>query len=158
MEKPLDRITGNRHQGLLTNGRIEMFKKNQEHRRNVKYTGDGAHAGKIVFVMGRAGEDEEDDYWKVRTENGSQFVAGVSDLQPRPDEPETNVEFITAQMDWSPAGPLIQAFVIEGLAKYAEQVQNMPADQRASMDSGFISYAAWRKCADEYLAAINERH
>ncbi len=135
-----------------------MYKKDQEFRRNVKYIGDGVHVGKMVFVMARAGEDDEDDYWKVRTETGAQFVAGVSDLQPCPDEPQTNVEFLTDVMEWSPAGPLMQAFVIEAIAKYAEQVQHMPQDQRDQMDNSFISYAGWRKCADEYMVAISERN
>ena len=71
---------------------------------------------------------------------------------------ETNEEFISRIMNFSNAGPLIQAFIIEGIAKYAQQVKDMPQDQRDSMNNGFISYAGWERCADSFLAEVADKY
>jgi hypothetical protein len=48
----------------------------------------------------------------------------------------------------------MQAFIIEAIAKYAEQTKVAPP---WSTDNTFISEASWRACADEALDAINNR-
>ena len=73
-------------------------------------------------------------------------------------ERQTNVEFITELMDFPRSGPLMQAFVITALEKYAELVKRMPQDQRDKMDKGLVPYAPWEKCADEALAAVKGRY
>jgi hypothetical protein len=65
----------------------------------------------------------------------------------------TNVELINKLMTHSKRGVLMQAFIIEAIAKYAEQTKVAPAWSTES----FISEAAWRACADEALDAINNR-
>jgi hypothetical protein len=65
----------------------------------------------------------------------------------------TNVELINKLMTHSQHGVLMQAFIIEAIAKYAEQTKVAPA---WSVDT-FISEAAWRACADEALGAIDNR-
>jgi hypothetical protein len=65
----------------------------------------------------------------------------------------TNVELINKLMTHSQQGVLMQVFIIEAIAKYAEQTKVSPA---WSVDT-FISEAAWRACADEALDAINKR-
>jgi hypothetical protein len=67
---------------------------------------------------------------------------------------KTNVQLINDLMTHSQQGVLIQAFIIEAIAKYAEQTKVSPP---WSKDNTFISEAAWRACADEALEAINNR-
>ena len=66
----------------------------------------------------------------------------------------TNVELINKLMTHSQQGVLMQVFIIEAIAKYAEQTKVAPP---WSTDNTFISEAAWRACADEALEAINNR-
>jgi hypothetical protein len=66
----------------------------------------------------------------------------------------TNVELINKLMTHSKQGVLMQAFIIEAIAKYAEQTKVSPP---WSTDNTFISEAAWRACADEAMEAINNR-
>jgi hypothetical protein len=65
----------------------------------------------------------------------------------------TNVELINKLMTHSQQGVLMQAFIIEAIAKYAEQTKVSPPWSNQS----FISEAAWRACADEAMEAINNR-
>ena len=66
---------------------------------------------------------------------------------------KTNVQLINDLMSHSQKGVLMQVFIIEAIAKYAEQTKVSPA----WANEGFISEAAWRACADEALDAINNR-
>ena len=65
-----------------------------------------------------------------------------------------NVQLINGLMTHSQQGVLMQVFIIEAIAKYAEQTKVSPP---WSTDNTFISEAAWRACADEALEAINNR-
>ena len=67
---------------------------------------------------------------------------------------KTNAQLIGDLMSFSKQGVLMQAFLIEAIAKYAEQTKVSPP---WSTDNSFISEAAWRACADEALEAINNR-
>ena len=66
----------------------------------------------------------------------------------------TNVELINKLMTHSQRGVLMQAFIIEAIAKYAEQTKVSPP---WSKDNTFISEESWRACADEAMEAINNR-
>ena len=66
---------------------------------------------------------------------------------------KTNAQLIGDLMSYSKQGVLMQVFLIEAIAKYAEQTKVSPA----WANEGFISEAAWRACADEALDAINNR-
>lgn len=109
----------------------------------------------IVQPIPETGDEEQDDRFIIRTADGNSYEVGGEDLHPHPNAPETNVEAITRLMEWSNNGALMQGFVIEAVAKYAEQVQNMPQDQRDRMDAGLLPYAPWKACADEALAFVN---
>jgi len=67
---------------------------------------------------------------------------------------KTNAQLIGDLMSFSKQGVLMQAFIIEAIAKYAEQTKVAPP---WSTDNTFISEAAWRACADEAMEAINNR-
>jgi len=66
---------------------------------------------------------------------------------------QTNVELITHLMEFSKHGALMQAFILEGLSKYAEQVKDIPADD-PRWANAFVSLDAWKGCADELSKAI----
>ena len=65
----------------------------------------------------------------------------------------TNAQLINGLMTHSQQGVIMQVFIIEAIAKYAEQTKVSPA----WANEGFISEAAWRACADEAMEAINNR-
>ena len=67
---------------------------------------------------------------------------------------KTNIELVTDLMTHSKHGVLMQAFIIEAIAKYSEQTKVSPPWSNQS----FISEAAWRACADEALDAITNRN
>lgn len=67
---------------------------------------------------------------------------------------KTNIELVTDLMTHSKHGVLMQAFIIEAIAKYAEQTKVSPP---WSKDNTFISEESWRACADEVVEAINNR-
>ena len=64
----------------------------------------------------------------------------------------TNIEFIVDLMDFSSKGPIMQAFVITALQKYAEMVIEHPI-----LDSAFLSSMPWTRCAEEVKAKIAVR-
>jgi len=66
---------------------------------------------------------------------------------------KTNTQLVNSLMTYSKQGVLMQAFIIEAIAKYAESVKASPLP-----DNGFISPHAWDACASEALDAINNRN
>jgi hypothetical protein len=67
----------------------------------------------------------------------------------------TNVEFITDLMNFASSGPLMQAFVLEGLRLYSDSVVR---NQDQIPEDGFVSRRVWVGCAEEFLAKLEERH
>jgi hypothetical protein len=65
-----------------------------------------------------------------------------------------NIEFIARLMAEARTGPLMQALVIESLARYATQVADSDPEQCGNM---LINGHAWHACAKEALAALNAR-
>lgn len=55
---------------------------------------------------------------------------------------ETNDEFIHRIMTSSKYGSLVQAFVIEALSRYAEEVASSPVESH-----GFINMSTWKNIA-----------
>lgn len=108
-----------------------------------------------VKIIGE--HDADGDLWKVQTAEGVTFVTDGCELHPHPSAPELNTEFMVRCMEETGNG-LMQAFIVEAVAKYAEMVLEMPEDQRAEMDKGMLPYAPWRDCAEAYLVALKERH
>ena len=69
-------------------------------------------------------------------------------------KPMTNVALVKRLMEFSPQGALMQAFVIEALAHYAESALQQGTWHGAS----FISQDAWKACAAEVKATIEGRN
>ena len=72
---------------------------------------------------------------------------------------KTNAQKVHELMTRSPAGPLMQAFVLEAIRRYADQVlaDGKPADNPRAL----ISPAAWYCCAETArleLAAMEGGH
>lgn len=65
----------------------------------------------------------------------------------------TNTQLLNEIMEWSPAGPLVQAFVIQALETFAVRV--IAAGPEAC-DSPMVSGKAWVKCAVEVQKALRE--
>ena len=70
---------------------------------------------------------------------------------------KTNVELVTDMMEFSQAGALKQAFIIEAIHNYS---QDVVAAENASdgVSVSFISPQAWKLCAKECLDAISSRN
>ena len=100
---------------------------------------------------------DEDIYVVTSMIDNREVLVPGDELKPHPEDPETNVEFVERIMEFSRAGALIQPFVLTALEKYAQQVKQMPQEQRDQMDRGMIAFAAWERCADEVLQAIGDR-
>lgn len=72
------------------------------------------------------------------------------------DEPgrhETNEEFTARLMRFAKSGAMMQLFILTALEKYANQCIEAGA---ATFDSGFLSGAAWIRCAQEALDNLNK--
>jgi hypothetical protein len=59
-------------------------------------------------------------------------------------EREDNVQFLTRIMNRCPQGALGQAFILEAISKYAENV----AKSKPLPETGLISGEAWKKTAE----------
>ena len=70
---------------------------------------------------------------------------------------QTNVEFVTDLMEHSQYGVLVQAFVLEGIARYAEQVQSNAKSLRKSMKNHIVHPDAWIGVATEIGAKCKAR-
>ena len=69
---------------------------------------------------------------------------------------KTNIQVVNDLMTHSKQGVLMQAFIIEAIAKYAELTKEAVGKPEWAPNS-FISAGAWGACADEALEAINNR-
>lgn len=55
---------------------------------------------------------------------------------------ETNEQFISRIINYSPTGALAQMFIIEAISRYAKAVAAAPPIENAMIDGG-----AWKRCA-----------
>ncbi len=74
---------------------------------------------------------------------------------PTNKRPATNEELISNLMNFAKSGPMMQAFIIEGLRIYSEQVKK--ADL-SNMADGFVNPETWKACAVEYLQTLESRN
>ena len=74
-----------------------------------------------------------------------------------PTKAMTNVQFVTDMMEHSKYGALVQAFVLEGIARYAEQVKSNAKSLRKSMKDHIIRPEAWIGVATEIDAKCKAR-
>jgi hypothetical protein len=68
----------------------------------------------------------------------------------------TNEEFMSELMNFSPFGGVVQAFVVEAMAYYCEEVINQEGvveDPKA-----LISISTWRAVAKDVLGKINAKY
>lgn len=98
-------------------------------------------------------EDEDDDWFIIETYNGERLRVGASDLHPTPYAPQTNVEFMTELMEWGSTA-LVQAFVLEGAAQYAERVAKAKPEECSG--NPMIHGPAWHATAVEVRDKIAE--
>lgn len=68
-------------------------------------------------------------------------------------KPDTNIEFMANLMQFSPTGPMMQLFTIEGLRKYSEMVLAAPNEQ---LDNGVVNPESWKSCARDFLLRLDE--
>jgi hypothetical protein len=66
-----------------------------------------------------------------------------------------NVKFIRDLMTFSKHGALTQAFIVEAIMRYAEQVSKAPADES---DTALISGRAWKGVAEDIYKQMTERY
>lgn len=71
------------------------------------------------------------------------------------DHPETNTEFITRVMDFAKSGPLMQAFVIQALTSYSEDVMSA---SDAQLENPMVHPDAWRRCAVEMQQELENKY
>lgn len=69
---------------------------------------------------------------------------------------QTNVEAVTALMEFSRYGALAQMFVIDALSKHAKAVAEAAPEALASMEGGFISPEAWQGVAREIMEKLDK--
>ena len=70
---------------------------------------------------------------------------------------KTNIQVVNDLMTHSKQGALMQAFIIEAIAKYAELTKEAVGKPDWAPNS-FISAGAWGACAEEALDAITNRN
>ena len=63
-------------------------------------------------------------------------------------KPKTNIQLVRHIMEYSAAGALKQAFVIEALYQYSHQILK---DKEAWPQNSVVSQEAWQLCAHEVL-------
>lgn len=54
--------------------------------------------------------------------------------------------------------PLAVAFVAHAIRFYQQEVNEMPAEHRAAMDRGFVSYDAWAQVGQQLIAGLDAIH
>jgi hypothetical protein len=64
---------------------------------------------------------------------------------------KTNVQIVKGIMEFSKHGVIAQAFVMEAIGRYAEEVAKATPEQLAPMDSGMIHSSVWQETAKEIL-------
>ncbi len=91
----------------------------------------------------------ENDLWRVRAHDSrGDFLAFGEDMHPHPEAPATNVEAVTHLMEYGSTA-FVQAFLMEGAIRYADQVLADEAETRKQMANHFIS-------PDLMIATANE--
>lgn len=66
---------------------------------------------------------------------------------------KTNTEAVVELMDWAKSGPLMQAFVLEAIRKYADLCA---AADPSALDTPMLNGRAWKRCAVEAQQALTQ--
>lgn len=139
-----------RTQTLFTGGDVRISSGNAR---------DGFFPQQTVTII-RAIPDhgDEEDRFEIELRNAGRAIVDGCDLHPHPDAPATNVEFITHLMTAHP-NPLVQGFIPEAIAKYAEFCLQDEAKYREQAgDNPLINPTAWLGIAKELLDEINANY
>jgi hypothetical protein len=124
----------------------------------VSFTDEQGEIEAVVLQASSAADAQERaiDYWEERgIVHGDLCVAvanSPSSMDSACPQRRTNVEFVRDLMEFSPYGALVQAFVLEALSRYADQVAD--ADP-AQFDSALLSGHAWVGVARDIKAKIH---
>lgn len=133
-----------------------MIDKNIFKRRETTFTGGdtvaGTYLARQTVTIGRC-VDEDEDIWTVTDVNGKTHRVDGCGLSPHPEGPLTNTEFMTIVMTWCQT-PMMHAFILQALDQYARAVA---AADVQSLETPFISGAAWQATAREYLEFVTAR-
>lgn len=73
-------------------------------------------------------------------------------------KPMDNVEFVTWLMNYSSYGALVQAFIIESISRYANEVAENEKELRESMKNHIINPDAWVGIGKELSKKILDRN
>lgn len=120
---------------------------------------NGQFASDLGYVVKFASVNGAMSMWDTRTFPRSDFASMEEALQEAVETAKefaegspTNIEQVAYLMNYSEAGPLIQAFVMQGLETYADAVIKGGAEK---CDSPMVSGAAWVRCAQDVKAKLS---
>lgn len=88
---------------------------------------------------------------------GSNPLRNTTNIMPRSTRAPkrlTNTQMLTQLMEFAKAGPLMQAFILEAIGRYAKECAKQDP---AVFDSPILVGAAWHSCAVEARDTI-EKH
>lgn len=82
-----------------------------------------------------------------------EITEGTPKAKPRKQKRKTNVQVVSNMMNYSAAGALKQAFILQAIERYAQKIIKSEPWSETSL----ISFAAWKTCAEEVLETL-EKH
>lgn len=98
----------------------------------------------------------EHDLWRVSAHDSrGDFLAYGDDMHPHPEAHPTNVEAVTHLMEHGSTA-FVQAFLMEGAIRYADQVLADEAATREAMKNHFISPDLMINTATEVRDYLND--
>lgn len=121
-----------------------MFRPNQEFRDAVTYQGAHSDWNNLpADVIARIDDPAYDEpRWTVRLANGKKVTVGEECLSPAPDAPETLAErFQQFTSDFE--SPLVAAFVLEAVDRYATDILRDEAETLRQMENTLVAGPAW---------------
>lgn len=120
----------------------------------------GEQPVQIIMELESADDDVE-DLWAVRFYGPHPVTVHVDgcDLHPHPDARATNAEFMAWLVENGSPNPLIQGFVPEAVAKYAEIIiADADKLRKQSGENPLVNPEAWLSVAKDALDAINTNY
>jgi hypothetical protein len=75
-------------------------------------------------------------------------------LSATPRKRMTNVQRLTHLMEFSNSGPLMQAYILNALMNYSEDM--LDEDEETTPDHSLIAAGTWRRCANECLTTLRD--
>jgi hypothetical protein len=100
----------------------------------------------IIREVPDNGNEDDDDRFEVEFYNLGRAIVGGEDLHPHPNARATNAEFMAWMVESATPNPLMQGFIPEAVAKYAEFCLDDPK-QFEDKPHSIINGAAWLEMA-----------